>query len=313
MSFFKILIIGLFISINLEAKEKVILVKPEINELKNQIIGVKYWSLNNLTNKDFILNKRDKILFRKWINNKPTLLNFVTNVSDQFAVRTFATFHNTICLDMLNSDKKLITKNNKKRYNKNIATCMILSPYFPREYKIKALKYSNFSYQFKITPTIFIINEKIGFILFEIFPNKYKSYKELTKKEKEMLSSIKDVFRETTKRTGILPKNLIALGHFGVSKFTLAKILGKDFDILIDKSTFIEKDKESNEYKQRNTEHIITLKNNNLIKNEIVDYQVAFLKKEYKTKSKKKNMELFYNKINTTFPLKFFVKLKKDN
>jgi len=311
MKIFKIVTPLLLIYSSLFAEKTILIKKNELQEriqknfTQDSIIGFKYLSLNdNLKNTDFISGKRDKEVFHYWLNHKQVSFSIVSNVTDQFAVRSFSTFYRPICIDQLKINKDI--REEKRDKKENIATCIILSPTIPQSYKVKTFKYSNVNRRFDITPVMFIINKKIGIIVFDIFNDQYIKEKNLTKEQKLTLLEINNVFLELSKKTGISLKNMIAVGNFGVNKKTLEKFIRKKLEVLIDKATLIKKiDKK---YVQRNTEHIIKFKESDFLKNPIVDYSIAFLKKEYMTKNKKENMKRFYKKVNHSMPLKFFIK-----
>lgn len=281
--------------------KKLLLLVALVNCLlaKDLYLDIKYWNLPDLDYKDMIAKERDKDIYSVWIN-KRVPFTIVSNVTNEFAIRSFSTFYKRICSSNLTRMK------DTKEFNRN---CMLLAPGVSRNFSVKVYNYIDMNSVFDINPNMFVLNKELGIIVFNIGEG-YEFNDKLSDLTKIKLKHIDSVISNFKKQSGLLDHQIVALGTFGVSKKSLETyVKSKGFKVALrEKNTLIKK---NSKYLKVNAQNIIyNTKNIDFLRKMEVESNIADFKKDYVINSTNENEKRknFYEKVSPYYPLKIQVK-----
>lgn len=268
---------------------KCLLIISSFNFLSAKTISfdLKYWHLSQMSYVDFITNTKDKKIFNEWLNGEPNPFTIMSNVSEEYAIRSISVFHKDSC-------SKDLTKNDSV----DKKTCLMLAPGTTNTFTFKQYNLSDRTDIYRSKPIMYSLNNELGVIVFDL-----SNKKETLSSSGEMeLKYIDNVYEYFKKESQLTDNQIIMIGNFGATTKELEKFIDqKKFNIQI--KDFTEIVNNNNKLSLTDTIHVITHKNNTIVKNIKIWHNIHLLDEKNKTLNKKEELEFVNSKLSNYYPL----------
>ncbi len=276
---------------------KILLLISSVSLLSAKTISfdLKYWHLSEMSYVDFIANNKDKKIFHEWLNAEPNPFTIMSNVTEEYALRSMSVFHKDSCSKDLNNKPQSSEKK----------TCIMLAPGTTGTFNFKQYNIKDNKDIYRTKPIMYSLNNELGIIVFDL-SNKKESANSSTELE---LKNIDNVYEFFKKESQLKDNQIIMIGNFNATTKELEKFVDQT-KYNVQMKDFTEIINNNNKLSLLDTVHVISHKNNSIVKNIKIWHNIHLLEEKNKSLNKKEELEFINSKLSNYYPIS--IKIEYD-
>lgn len=250
---------------------------------------VKFLKLPELSYVDLLTQKYNKTIYNQWLLKDKNPFTFITNVKEEYAVKSFSIFYKNYCSKDLSEKNEIDQK-----------TCFLMAPGVSRDFDFKQINILDSNDIFRKKPIMYMLNNELGFIVIDLTDKYYSKPDAFLELE---LNNIENLFKQFENLSGLKKDQIILLGNFGTSEKNLEKYINKN-KFVIHSKEFSELTKINSKIRMANSVYAITYKEGkSLVKNMNFEYNIHLLDKKNKSLNKKEEMDYIFDRVSNYYPL----------